>query len=82
MAMNEILKYMKVHGEQLDRDIAAGTGISIAAVRSQLTELAARHEVVSCTTIRFDKGKRIEGTIYRVSGYIPPASPGRKPKAQ
>lgn len=79
--MNEILKYMKLHGEQFDKEIAVATGISLASVRLQLAELTATNEVVACKSIRFHKGKKSEGTIYRVAGYSPPASPGRKPKA-
>jgi len=80
--MNEILQYLKTHGERLDTDIAEATGISLATVRLQLAELAAKCEVVACHSIRFNKGKKVEGTIYRVAGYTPPAAPGRKPKAQ
>lgn len=80
--MNGILQYMKLHGEQLDKEIAAATGMSIASVRLQLAELTVMHEVVACQTIRFSNGKRFEGTIYRVAGYTPPASPGRKPRAK
>ncbi|MGA7594125.1 MAG: ArsR family transcriptional regulator [Gallionella sp.] len=79
--MNEILQYMKMHGEQLDKEIAIGTGISLASVRLQLAELTAMHEIVACQSIRFNKGKKSEGTIYRVAGYTPPASPGRKPNS-
>jgi predicted ArsR family transcriptional regulator len=79
--MKEILQYLKTQGERLDKDIAKATGISLAAVRLQLAELTARHEVVACQSIKFNKGKKFEGTIYRVAGYSPPASPGRKPKA-
>ncbi|MBI1888139.1 MAG: ArsR family transcriptional regulator [Nitrosomonadales bacterium] len=80
--MNEILQYLKNHGERLDTDIAEATGISLATVRLRLAELAAKCEVVACHSIRFKKGKRIEGTIYRIAGYTPPAAPGRKSKAQ
>ncbi|MDP1939116.1 MAG: DeoR family transcriptional regulator [Gallionella sp.] len=80
--MKEILQYLKKHGERLDTDIAEATGISLATVRLQLAELAAKYEVVACLSIRFVKGKKIEGTIYRIAGYTPPASPGRKSKAQ
>jgi len=80
--MNEILQYLKNHGERLDTDIAEATGISLATVRLRLAELAAKCEIVKCHSIRFKKGKRIEGTIYRIAGYTPPASPGRKSKAQ
>lgn len=80
--MKEILQYLKKHGEQLDTDIAVATGISLATVRMHLAELAARYEVVSCQKTRFVKGKKIEGISCRVAGYIPPAAPGRKSKAQ
>lgn len=80
--MKEILQYLKKHGEQLDTDIAVATGISLATVRLHLAELAARYEVVSCQKTRFVKGKKIEGMSCRVAGYIPPAAPGRKSKAQ
>ena len=80
--MNEILQYLKMHGERLDTDIAKATGISLATVRLQLAELAAKCEVVVCHSIRFVQGKKVEGTIYRIAGYSPPASPGRKSKAQ
>ena len=80
--MNEILQYLKKHGERLDTDIAEATGISLISVRSQLADLAARCEVVVCHSIKFKKGKKIEGTIYRIAGYTPPASPGSKSKAQ
>ncbi len=71
-----------MHGERLDKEIAVATGISLASVRLQLAELTASHEVVACQSIRFSKGKKVEETIYRVAGYTPPASPGRKPKAE
>jgi hypothetical protein len=35
-----------------------------------------------CRSIRFQDGKEIEGILCRISGYIPPAAPGRKSKAQ
>jgi predicted ArsR family transcriptional regulator len=60
MPTNEILQYLKTQGERLDTDIAKATGISLAAVRLELAELAARCEVVACHSIRFVKGKKIE----------------------
>jgi len=79
--MNEILQYLKNHGEQLDNEIASATGISLATVRSHLSELAIKGEVMTCHSIRFEKGRKIEGMSCRLVGYIPPAAPGRKPKA-
>ena len=80
--MEEILKYLKKHGEQLDTEIAAGTGISLAIVRLHLAKLTASYEVVACQTTKFVKGKKVEGMTCRVAGYTPPAAPGRKSKAQ
>jgi len=80
--MKEILQYLKTHGEQLDAEIAEATGISLTKVRLHLSELAAKGEIMACHSIRFEKGKKIEGTRCRVAGYIPPVAPGRKSKAQ
>ncbi|MCG6932040.1 MAG: ArsR family transcriptional regulator [Gallionella sp.] len=77
--MNVILQYMKMNGEKFDQEIAIATGIPLASVRLQLAELTATNEIVACQSIRFNKGKKSEGTIYRIAGYSPPASPGRKP---
>jgi transcription initiation factor IIE alpha subunit len=80
--MKEILQYLKTHGERLDTEIAEATGISLTKVRLLLSELAAKGEIMSCHSIRFDKGKKIEGLKCRLAGYIPPAAPGRKSKSQ
>ena len=77
-----ILQYLKTHGERLDTEIAAAVGVSLANVRTQLTDLAARREVMICLSTRFEKGKKIEGIKCRLTGFIPPAAPGRKSKAQ
>jgi hypothetical protein len=79
--MAEILKYLKKHGEKLDAEIAEAAGLSLSKTRLCLAELAAKGEVITCDSIRFEKGKKIEGIRCRVSGYIPPAAPGRKSKA-
>jgi DNA-binding IclR family transcriptional regulator len=81
--MNEpkkILEYLKKHGEKLDMAIALGTGIPLARVHLCLSELAAKREIVSCHSIKFEKGEKIEGISCRIAGYTPPASPGRKAK--
>jgi len=80
--MKEILQFLKKHGERLDTEIAVATGISLSNVHLHLTELANSGEIVACHSIKFDKGRKIEGIICRIAGYIPPASPGRKSKAQ
>lgn len=80
--MKEILLYLKIHGEQIDTEIAAATGISLADVRLYLSELAAKGEIMACHSIKFEKGKKVEGIRCRIAGYIPPTAPGRKSKAQ
>ena len=52
--MNEILRYLKMHGERLNKEIAVATGTSLVFVRLQLAELTAKHEVVVCHSIRFN----------------------------
>lgn len=80
--MHDILKYLKTHGEKLDTEIAEAMGLSLAKAHAQLAELAAVGEVVTCHSIRFVKGKKIEGVSCRLSGYTPKAAPGRKSKVQ
>ncbi len=80
--MKEILQYLKKNGERLDTEIAEATGLSLAKVRQHLAELAAQGEIMVCHSIKYEKGKKIEGISCRLSGYIPPAAPGRKSKAQ
>jgi len=78
--LQEILQYLKDHGERLDAEIARETGIPLEEVSRCLAELSSRGEVIMCLTTRFTDGKKVEGMLCRVSGYFPPASPGRKPK--
>jgi DNA-binding IclR family transcriptional regulator len=80
--MNEILQYLKVNGERLDSEIAEATGLSLAKVRVQLADLAAKGEIMACHSTKFEKGKKIEGISCRLAGFIPPAAPGRKSKSQ
>jgi hypothetical protein len=80
--MELILQYLKEHGEKFDTEIALATGIPLAKVRLYLSELAAKGEVMSCHSIRFVKGAKVEGIFCRIAGFIPPAAPGRKSKAQ
>ena len=79
--MQAILDYLKNTGERLDTEIAAATGLSLAAVRTGAAELKAKGAIMVCRSIRYQEGKEIEGLLCRISGYIPQAAPGRKPKA-
>jgi hypothetical protein len=80
--MQEILQYLKNSGERLDSEIAAATGLSLAKVRMSVSDLQAKGAVMVCRSIRYKDGKEIDGILCRISGYIPPAAPGRKSKAQ
>jgi DNA-binding IclR family transcriptional regulator len=80
--LQEILKYLKDRGEQLDSEIAAAMGMPLESVRRHVSALSARGEVMTCQSTRFNEGKKVEGLLCRIAGYIPPAAPGRKPKAK
>ena len=75
-----IVQYLKNHGERLDSEIAAATGMTVENVRKAVTALSAQGDVMTCRSIRYKDGKEVEAVLCRVAGYIPPASPGRKPK--
>jgi DNA-binding IclR family transcriptional regulator len=75
----EILDCLKKYGQRLDLEIAKETGVPLETVRQSLTALAASGAVITCSLTRFEKGKRIDAWQCRVSGYVPPLAPGRKP---
>ena len=77
--METILQYLKVHGEQLDADIAAALRLPLERVRTELQDLSAKGDVMTCFVTRFRGGRKIEGWSSRAAGFIPPVSPGRKP---
>ena len=74
----EILNCLKKHGQRLDAELAKETGVPLAKVRQHLAEAAATGAVVTCSLTRFEQGKRIDGMLYRMSGWVPPPAPGRK----
>jgi len=80
--MNEIMSYLKKYGDRLDSEIAVAIGMPLAKVRLQISELAAKGDIMSCLSIRYEKGKKVEGIRCRLAGYIPPVAPGRKPQSQ
>lgn len=74
-----ILQYLKKHGQHLDTEIAVATGIPLQKVRLSLSDLSSRGEISQCSVTRFNDGKPIQGMLCRISGSIPPSTPGRKP---
>ena len=77
-----VLEYLKKHGQKLDREIAKSTGIPLEEVNISIAELEANKAVSSCSVTNFENGVAIEGRLCRISGYIPPAAPGRKSSPQ
>lgn len=80
--MIETLRCLKKHGQRLDFEIAKEMGVPLLTVRQHLGLLTDRQEAIVCKTIRFEGGKAIEAWQGRVSGFVPPAAPGRKPKVK
>ena len=79
-SLTEVLDLLRKHGERLDSEIAEEMGIPLETVRQQLSGLAATGLVVTCNLTRYKDGERVDGWLYRISGFIPPAAHGRKPK--
>lgn len=75
----QILEYLKRHGQLLDSEIASATGISLKNVRASLSDLSVRGEISRCNVIKYSEGRPVEAIQCRISGYVPPAAPGRKP---
>jgi transcription initiation factor IIE alpha subunit len=73
-----IVQYLKKIGQCMDAEIAKATNISVSEVGACIPELVAQGTISSCSVIRFEGDKEIKGTLCRISGYIPPSSPGRK----
>lgn len=80
VSTSPIFEHIKKHGQVRDADIAMALGLGLAKVRNSLSDLSATGQISCCSVTRFKNGKSIEEILCRVSGYIPPAAPGRKPK--
>lgn len=78
--MQQILQHLKKHGELMDFQIAKDLGTPLHIAKEKLAVLAASNDVIMCYVMRYEGKEKIEGYACRISGYIPPAAPGRKPK--
>ena len=76
--MNEILQYLKKHGERSDKEIAEALGVPLANLHIQLAELKNKNQVMLYQSTKYVKGKEVKAIVCRIAGYIPPAAPGRK----
>ena len=79
-SLTEGLDLLRKHGERLDSEIAEEMGIPLDTVRQRLSGLAATGLVVTCNLARYKDGERVDGWLCRISGFIPSAAHGRKPK--
>jgi len=79
MQENPVLNCLRKHGQLLDSEIAATLGVALPKVRTALFDLSKQGEISWCRVTRFNKNKPVEEMLCRISGYVPPASPGRKP---
>jgi DNA-binding IclR family transcriptional regulator len=77
--LGEVLDCLKKHGQRLDLEISKETGVPLETVRERLVTLASSGAVILCKLTRFERGARIDAWQCRVSGYVPPLAPGRKP---
>lgn len=76
-----VLQHIKAHGQVCDADIARALGLKLGAVRNSLDDLSTRGYIACCDVTRYNDGKPVKEILCRVSGYVPPAAPGRKPKS-
>ena len=80
--MTETLQCLKKHGQRLDLEIASELRMPLATVRQHLVALEKSREAIICKTIKFEKGRQLEAWQGRISGFVPPPAPGRKPKSK
>lgn len=80
MTTANILQHIKKHGQIRDAEIAKALGLGINVVRTSLDDLSAKGQIACCSVTRYDTGKPVHEILCRLSGYVPPAAPGRKPK--
>jgi hypothetical protein len=79
MTSSTVLLQLKKHGQLLDSEISAMTDIPIDEIRLAIEDLSRRGEISLCSVTRYKDGTPVESLQCRISGYYPPAAPGRKP---
>lgn len=80
MSTTQILDHIKKNGQLFDVEIATALGLKLEIVRNSISELSAKGQITCCDVTRFQNGEPAKVILCRASGYVPPASPGRKPK--
>jgi len=77
----EILRFLKSHGEQLDAQIAQALKLPMVQLQTEIAQLQGAGEIICCNLTRFSDGQKIEGTSCRLSCDTPTATRGRKAAA-
>lgn len=79
--MNAIIDYLKLHGEQMDTDLARALELPLEQVRSGMQDLLAKGAVMMCFVTRYREGAEVQGWSCRLAGFVPPPAPGRRPRS-
>lgn len=79
MHTSVVLEHLKKHGQLLDSEIAAATGVSVEDVRLSLAILSAQGDISRCRITSYVDGQAIDGFQCRLAGYCPRPTPYAKP---
>ena len=74
-----IIQHLRANGEQLNADIAKALQMPRDVVKRHVAQLSSTGDVICCQVTRYSDGKKVEDVSCRLSAYIPPRAPGRKP---
>jgi hypothetical protein len=76
-----VLACIRQHRERFDFELAAQFDAPLELVREIGAKLIASGAIMSCDVTRFENGEPLQARLYRMAGYIPQPSPGRRPRA-
>ena len=74
----DVLACIRKRRECLDAEISADIGTTVETVRRLGAELIAKGAVIGCVVTRFAGEQRVDASLYRIAGYVPPPAPGRR----
>jgi len=62
-----ITDYLQANGEKMEAEIAKALQLTMTQVHDHLAQLSIKGEVICCKVTKYQDGKAIEGTSYRLS---------------
>lgn len=62
-----ITDYLQANGEKMEAEIAKALQLTMTQVHDHLQQLSIKGEVICCKVTKFQDGKKVEGTSYRLS---------------